>query len=251
MQAVSQRKLRGFKQKIAVKRIEDGGTDGVAYLTDLRFIENEEGLDGTFSFALQNLDFEMWFNFAFETTLCLALSLTAVILVILVITSNCFITSFVFMCVALTDIFLFGHIHYMGLTLNPLTVLNIIIAMGIAVDYSAHIAYAYLVEQVPEELGLDTPQKVRNYKATMALRKMGSSVFHGGFSTFIAVFALVSNETYVGMVFFRLWVGIIFFGMANGFLLLPVMLSFIGPLDSPQDPLAEQDGKANVGSSKV
>ena len=63
----------------------------------------------------------------------------------------------------------------------------------------------------------------------MALRKMGSSVFHGGFSTFVAIVVLSPSKTYIFIVFFRLWFGIILFGMANGFLLLPVALSLIGP----------------------
>ena len=33
-----------------------------------------------------------------------------------------------------------------------------------------------------------------------------------------------------------MWFGIILFGMANGFLLLPVVLSFIGPTESFNDP---------------
>ena len=63
----------------------------------------------------------------------------------------------------------------------------------------------------------------------MALRKMGSSVWHGGFSTFIAIVILAPSKTYVFIVFFRLWFCIVLFGMANGFLLLPVALSIIGP----------------------
>lgn len=59
---------------------------------------------------------------------------------------------------------------------------------------------------------------------------MGSSVFHGGFSTFLAIIALSAAQSYIFVVFFRLWFGIIVFGMANGFLLLPVILSFIGPI---------------------
>ena len=57
---------------------------------------------------------------------------------------------------------------------------------------------------------------------------MGSSVFHGGFSTFLAICVLAPSESYVFKVFFRLWFGIVLFGMMNGFLFLPAILSFIG-----------------------
>jgi hypothetical protein len=57
---------------------------------------------------------------------------------------------------------------------------------------------------------------------------MGSSVFHGGFSSFVALSVLAPTKTYIGQVFYKMWFGIILFGMANGFLLLPVILSFFG-----------------------
>ena len=59
---------------------------------------------------------------------------------------------------------------------------------------------------------------------------MGSSVFHGGASTFLAISVLGFSQTYTFQVFFKTWFGIVIFGMANGFLLLPVILSLIGPL---------------------
>ena len=65
---------------------------------------------------------------------------------------------------------------------------------------------------------------------------MGSSVWHGGFSTFMAISVLAPSQTYIFVVFYRLWFGIILFGMANGFLLLPVILSFVGPIHPVVDP---------------
>ena len=77
-----------------------------------------------------------------------------------------------------------------------------------------------------------TNSEIRKYKARMALSKMGSSVFHGGFSTFASLSVLAPSKTYAFIVFYRMWFGIILFGMANGFLLLPVILSFIGSTET-------------------
>ena len=63
---------------------------------------------------------------------------------------------------------------------------------------------------------------------------MGSSVFHGGFSTFLAISVLSPSRTYLFMVFYRLWFGIILFGMSNGFLFLPVVLSMVGPTNTAE-----------------
>ena len=71
---------------------------------------------------------------------------------------------------------------------------------------------------------------MRLYKAKVAVSSMGSSVIHGGASTFIAVMILSAAKSYIFIVFFKMWFGIVVFGMANGFVLLPVILSFVGPV---------------------
>ena len=198
---------------------------------------------------MQFLDFEMWYTFTSEMTLCLALSIVVILGIILIITSDVIITLLVALCVGMTDIFLFGLIHYWGLTLNPILLIHIVVSIGISVDYSAHIAYAYLVETVPDDEDCDSIKKIRLFKAKMALRKMGSSVFHGGFSTFMAILVLAPGKTYIFVAFFRLWFGIIFFGMANGFLLLPVILSFIGPTRTITNPHLWSDSESGASTT--
>lgn len=72
---------------------------------------------------------------------------------------------------------------------------------------------------------------MRVFKARGALKMMGTSVFHGAFSTFLAIIVLSPSKSYIFMSFFRMWFGIIIFGVANGFVLLPVLLSVCGPLN--------------------
>jgi len=55
-------------------------------------------------------------------------------------------------------------------------------------------------------------------------------VFHGVFSTFLAICVLSTSKSYIFKIFFKMWFGIIIFGAANGFILLPVLLSFFGSL---------------------
>ena len=127
------------------------------------------------------------------------LSFVAVLLVILVITSDLVATLVVAICVIMTDLFVAGLIFYWNLSLNPIVMLQIILGIGCSVDYSAHIAYAYLVEEIPEEMKkrVKTDSQIRKYKAEMALSKMGSSVFHGGFSTFVSLSVLAPTKTYI------------------------------------------------------
>ena len=214
------------------------------FLQDVRFLEKEFGLGKTWSYSIRYLDFEMYLLFVQETGASLGLSLLAVLIVVLIITSDIAVTLLVALCVMMTDLFLAALIHFWGLTMNQIVVLNIIVAIGTSVDYSTHIAYSYLITGLPEDKSsYNTPLKIRKYKAAMALRKMGSSVFHGGFSTFIAIVVLSPSKTYIMVVFFRLWFGIILFGMLNGFILLPVILTFVGPTHTVSDSLKESQSE--------
>ena len=78
---------------------------------------------------------------------------------------------------------------------------------------------------------------------------MGSSVFHGGFSTFIAVALMGFAKLYTFKVFFKTWLVILFFGILNGIILLPILLSMVGPVEvqepveNSQEELDQELGK--------
>lgn len=162
------------------------------------------------------------------------MALVAVFIVLLMFTGNLQVTFFVLLCVGLVDLFLFGLLTFWKVTLNSVTIINVVIALGLAVDYSAHIGHAYLTVDPPntDEQGnpLSNHEK-RVLKARGALGQMGPSVFHGAFSTFLAIIVLSGSKSYIFSVFFKMWFGIIIFGVGNGFILLPVILSLFGPLN--------------------
>ena len=57
-----------------------------------------------------------------------------------------------------------------GVSLNPISMMNLVLAIGFAVDYSAHVAYSFVfsTESNPEN------------KAINALKTVGASVTMGG-----------------------------------------------------------------------
>ena len=169
-------------------------------------------------------------NFTEESLYSLATSLVAILLVILLITASVAVTFLVFISVALVDLYLLALFFYWEMTYNHIVFLLIIISLGLSVDYSAHIAHCYLTINPPDSM--KDPAERRKYKVERALGQIGSSIFHGGFSTFLAVMTLSPSKFYAFMVFFRALFGIVVFGMANGFILLPVMLSYVGPTEN-------------------
>lgn len=119
-------------------------------------------------------------------------------LVVLFMTANLLVTLYVTLCVSLVVLNLLGSMYYWGITLNSVSVVNAIIAFGLAVDYSAHLAHAYLDASFKST----DPVDIRVERTRRALGSMGSSVFHGAFSTFLAVVTLAGSKSFIFRVFF-------------------------------------------------
>lgn len=112
-------------------------------LTDIRAIESKFGPEGSFSYSGDFLSWEQYFTFFEDTIKGSALSIGAVLIVILFITASIATTAIVALCVLLVDLYLMATIFYWGLTFNSIVVVNICIAIGLSVDYCAHIAHTY------------------------------------------------------------------------------------------------------------
>jgi len=66
---------------------------------------------------------------------------------------------------------------------------------------------------------------------------MGAPVFHGGFSTFVAVVLLSLTDSYIFLTFFKMFAMVVIFGLTHGLVFLPALLSILGP-----EPLYPDDG---------
>merc|ERR1712210_81223 len=62
-----------------------------------------------------------------------------------------------------------------------------------------------------------------------ALLAIAPAVLNGGFSTFLAVALLAFSDVYVFVSFFKVFFLVVFFGLYNGLVFLPVILTPIGP----------------------
>lgn len=121
-------------------------------------------------------------------------ALLAVSIVVLFITFNVRMTVIVVSVVALVTVYMTAICHFWGLTLSHIFAVNMTFALGIAIDFSLHIAHKYMVIVPPTEL--KSNKEKREYKTTKAISVMGSSVFHGGFSTLLAISSLAFAKNY-------------------------------------------------------
>lgn len=75
---------------------------------------------------------------------------------------------------------------YAGLTFNMVTSICIVLAVGIAVDYSVHIAHSFLSQQ-----------GTKKERAAAALHAIGGDVFSGAFTSWLAIIGIALTTTYV------------------------------------------------------
>lgn len=184
-----------------------------------------------------------------DAAVSIGLALLAVFVIVLTITGSLLGSLYVIFAVALVIYFLLGLISFWDCELNSISFVNTVIAIGLAVDYSAHIMHAYLSTDNADPTGVEKNPRI--YKAKRAIATIGASVFHGAFSTFLAILAISPSKSYIFEVFFKLWFGIIIFGMGSGFILLPVLLSFIGPVGVDKPKSEEASGNEKKVNDKI
>lgn len=176
------------------------------------------------------LTYEQFVVIIRETIVSSACSIFAVFLVVIIKSGSLFLGALVVFSVLLTDLFLVALVNLWGLTFNNIVVVHLVASLGLSVLYSVHITHTFLLVEAPRDM---TAKKHRVWSSRVALSRIGSSVLHGSVATFIAVgtVGIFANRSYFFKVFYKLWLGIVVFGMANAFILIPILLSFFGPVN--------------------
>lgn len=113
------------------------------------------------------------------------------------------------------------------------------ISIGLIVDFLMHILLRYH----------ESKYKTREGRVKDTLETMGSSILLGGLSTFLGVTPLAfSTSTILRTVFTSLF-SMVILGVAHGLVLLPVVLSVIGPqTDIREDSSLKRRGSSEYGS---
>ena len=109
--------------------------------------------------------------------------------------------------------------HFWGLMIDTGSAVLLTVAMGLAVDYSAHITHSFM-----RNTGTSRYQRIKK-----TIVDIGPAVFNGGFSTFLAFSLLMASKSFFMLVFFKVFFLVVFFGLFHGLVFLPVILSLIGP----------------------
>lgn len=85
------------------------------------------------------IGYELWRN--------LGLGIACVFVITIILLADIRICFFVLACVLLTLVDIVGVLHFWDITIDTLSCINIVLAIGLCVDYSAHVAHAFIVSR--------------------------------------------------------------------------------------------------------
>jgi hypothetical protein len=162
----------------------------------------------------------------FELMRNVGMSMGCVMIVTVLLLVNIPISFYVFSCVVATLIDLVGFLHFWNMTIDIITCVNIVLAIGLCVDYVVHIGHAYLVAEGEKFFKLFLTNKMlndnrfsyyvhrkitilgitsgsRHQRALKAVEEIGPAVFNGGFTTFLALALLGFSTSQIFLTFFK------------------------------------------------
>jgi len=148
----------------------------------------------------------------------LIIAMICVFVTTFLLIANIYACFLVLLCVTLTLVCVNGTMHFWGLTIDTVSCINLVLAIGLCVDYAAHVAHTFMIEP-----------GTRNERAARTITSIGPAVFHGGFSTFLAFIFLADSDSHVFLTFFKIFVLVVIYGLYHGLIFFPVLLSLIGP----------------------
>jgi len=146
------------------------------------------------------------------------LAIAAVGIIVLVTVADFLTALLITLNVAFCIVEILGCMFYVGIVIDSVSVINIVLAVGLSVDYSAHVGHCFMA----------TGGNSRNERVTEALADIGAAVVSGAFTTFLAVSVLLGSSSYVFKILSTQFALTVALGVIHGLILLPVMLSLVG-----------------------
>ena len=128
----------------------------------------------------------------------------------------CFWVAF---CIVSIEIGVAGYMSLWDVSLDSISMINLIMCIGFSVDFTAHICYAYM----------SSKKRRPDQRVEECLYTLGLPIVQGALSTILGLVALVLADTYIFLIFFKMVFLVISIGAIHGLMLLPVLLSLFGP----------------------
>ena len=132
--------------------------------------------------------------------------------------------------VAMIVVDVIGVMALAKVSLNAISLVNLVICVGIGVEFCAHVARAFMFPSKSVMEKAKSKYRGRDLRAWTSLTNVGASVFSGITVTkFLGVFVLAFTRSKIFEIYyFRIWLALVIFAAAHALIFLPVALSLVG-----------------------
>eukprot|EP00056_Hartaetosiga_gracilis_P011142 m.166915 g.166915 ORF g.166915 m.166915 type:complete len:1584 (-) comp13457_c1_seq1:36-4787(-) len=190
----------------------------------------------SFSFGYVDLFYEQYAHTYYDLYVIVGSCLAGIFVVTFLFQFSIATSFVVCLLVFVVDLEVYALLPAIGITLNAFSLTNLCLAIAMAIEFTAHMAHQYLLEN----------KDTRKEKAAAAIGFMGTPLLNGFVSTAVALLFISNSKTeFIQSYYFSMFFSTVVIAYLNGIFVLPVLLSFVGPTtstSSSKEKLTMADG---------
>ena len=182
-------------------------------------ISDELGIE-VFPYSVFYVFFEQYLEMDYYATVTFSVAAISILIVSYLFLGSLWAAALTMLVVMSIVIDMMGCMYLFDIQFNAVSLTNLAMSVGIALEFCIHIVRSFTVED-----------GTRTFRAQVAMGRMGTPVFNGiALTKLIGVLVLSLSQTAIFQIYyFRMYLILVILSTLHAFVLLPVLLMLVGP----------------------